>query len=82
VQRLGEYLRHRSALGLLLSELAILLVARHGSQLAEWAIHAPPRAARRRGTGDRAGHWRGGRVPTRSIQNVQQERHRGRRPGP
>ena len=41
VQRLGEYLRYRSALGLRLSELAILLVARHWSQPVEWAIHAP-----------------------------------------
>lgn len=41
VQRLGEYLRYRSALGLRLSELAILLVARHWSQPVEWTIHAP-----------------------------------------
>ncbi len=40
-QRLGEYLRYRSALGLRLSELAILIVARHWTQQAEWAIHAP-----------------------------------------
>jgi 4-carboxymuconolactone decarboxylase len=40
-QRLGEYLRYRSALGLRLSELAILLVARHWTQQTEWAIHAP-----------------------------------------
>lgn len=40
-QRMGEYLRYRSALGLRLSELAILLVARHWSQQVEWAIHAP-----------------------------------------
>jgi 4-carboxymuconolactone decarboxylase len=40
-QRLGEYLRYRSALGTKLSELAILLVARHWSQDVEWAIHAP-----------------------------------------
>lgn len=41
MQRLGEYLRYRSAIGLRLSELAILIVARHWSQPVEWAIHAP-----------------------------------------
>jgi 4-carboxymuconolactone decarboxylase len=40
-QRMGEYLRYRSAVGLRLSELAILVVARHWSQQVEWAIHAP-----------------------------------------
>lgn len=40
-QRMGEYLRYRSAIGLRLSELAILLTARHWDQDAEWAIHAP-----------------------------------------
>lgn len=40
-QRMGEYLRYRSALGLRLSELAILLVAKHWAQPVEWAIHAP-----------------------------------------
>ncbi len=40
-QRMGEYLRYRSALGQRLSELAILLVARAWSQPVEWAIHAP-----------------------------------------
>lgn len=40
-QRMGEYLRYRSAIGLRLSELAILLTARHWDQEAEWAIHAP-----------------------------------------
>ncbi|MFI4928501.1 MAG: carboxymuconolactone decarboxylase family protein, partial [Burkholderiales bacterium] len=40
-QRMGEYLRYRSAVGLRLSELAILLVARHWTQQVEWAIHAP-----------------------------------------
>lgn len=39
-QRMGEYLRYRSALGQRLSELAILLTARHWSQPVEWAIHA------------------------------------------
>lgn len=40
-QRMGEYLRYRSALELRLSELAILVTARHWSQQVEWAIHAP-----------------------------------------
>lgn len=40
-QRLGTYLRYRSAIGTQLSELAILIVARHWSQQVEWAIHAP-----------------------------------------
>jgi len=40
-QRMGEYLRYRSALGLRLSELAILVTARQWSQRVEWAIHAP-----------------------------------------
>jgi 4-carboxymuconolactone decarboxylase len=40
-QRLGEYLRYRSAVGLRLSELAILVTARHWDQQVEWAIHAP-----------------------------------------
>lgn len=39
--RMGEYLRYRNALGLRLSELAILVTARHWSQQVEWAIHAP-----------------------------------------
>lgn len=41
VQRMGEYLRYRSALGLRLSEFAILLTAREWSQQVEWVIHAP-----------------------------------------
>lgn len=41
VQRLGEYLRYRCAIGTKLSELAILTIARHWSQGVEWAIHAP-----------------------------------------
>lgn len=41
VQRLGEYLRYRSAIGQHLSELAILVTARAWSQPVEWAIHAP-----------------------------------------
>ena len=40
-QRMGEYLRYRSAIGLRLSELAILLTAHAWSQAVEWAIHAP-----------------------------------------
>jgi len=41
VARLGEYLRYRSAIGPRLSELAILITARHWTQQVEWAIHAP-----------------------------------------
>jgi 4-carboxymuconolactone decarboxylase len=41
VQRMGEYLRYRSAIGLQLSELVILITARHWSQQVEWAIHVP-----------------------------------------
>ncbi|MET4580385.1 carboxymuconolactone decarboxylase family protein [Ottowia thiooxydans] len=40
-QAMGEYLRYRSALGLHLSEFAILLTARDWTQQVEWAIHAP-----------------------------------------
>jgi 4-carboxymuconolactone decarboxylase len=40
-QRMGEYLRYRSALGVRLSELAILVTARQWDQAVEWAIHAP-----------------------------------------
>lgn len=40
-QRMGEYLRYRSSLGLRLSEFAILLVAKEWSQQVEWTIHAP-----------------------------------------
>jgi 4-carboxymuconolactone decarboxylase len=40
-QRMGEYLRYRSAIGVRLSELAILVTARHWNQQVEWAIHAP-----------------------------------------
>lgn len=40
-QRLGEYLRYRSVLEPRLSELAILITARHWHQQVEWAIHAP-----------------------------------------
>lgn len=40
-QRMGEYLRYRSAIGTRLSELAILVTAREWNQQVEWAIHAP-----------------------------------------
>ncbi len=40
-QRMGEYLRFRSALAATLSELAILVVAREWSQQVEWSIHVP-----------------------------------------
>ena len=40
-QRMGEYLRYRSAIGLRLSELAILVTASFWEQQVEWAIHAP-----------------------------------------
>jgi 4-carboxymuconolactone decarboxylase len=40
-QRMGEYLRYRSAIGTRLSELAILVTARQWSQQVEWAIHEP-----------------------------------------
>jgi 4-carboxymuconolactone decarboxylase len=40
-QRMGEYLRYRSAIGVRLSELVILLTARQWNQTVEWAIHAP-----------------------------------------
>lgn len=40
-QRLGEYLRYRSAIGTTLSELAILVTARFWSQDYEWDLHQP-----------------------------------------
>ena len=40
-QRMGEYLRYRSAVGARLSELAILVTARQWDQQVVWAIHAP-----------------------------------------
>jgi len=40
-QKMGEYLRYRSAIGTRLSELAILITARQWNQQVEWAIHAP-----------------------------------------
>ena len=39
--RMGEYLRYRSAIGTRLSEMAILVTAREWDQQVEWAIHAP-----------------------------------------
>jgi 4-carboxymuconolactone decarboxylase len=60
-QRMGEYLRYRSALAPRLSELAILVTARRWRQPIEWAIHAPiaeragvaPRTVRAIGEGRR-----------------------------
>ncbi len=40
-QRMGAYLRYGSSLPLHLSELAILITARHYNQLIEWSIHQP-----------------------------------------
>ena len=40
-QRMGEYLRYRSAIGVRLTELAILVTAHEWQQAVEWAIHAP-----------------------------------------
>jgi len=40
-QRMGEYLRFRSAIGVRLTELAILVTAHEWHQGVEWAIHAP-----------------------------------------
>jgi 4-carboxymuconolactone decarboxylase len=40
-QRMGEYLRFRSAIGVRLTELAILVTAHEWRQAVEWAIHAP-----------------------------------------
>ena len=51
-QRMGEYLRYRSAIPKPLSELAILVTARAWSQDVEWAIHAP--IARERGIAESA----------------------------
>jgi 4-carboxymuconolactone decarboxylase len=48
-QRMGEYLRYRSAIGTRLSELAILVTARQWDQQVEWAIHVP--IAQRTGIG-------------------------------
>jgi 4-carboxymuconolactone decarboxylase len=40
-QRMGEYLRFRSAIGVRLTELAILVTAHEWQQGVEWALHAP-----------------------------------------
>ena len=39
--KLGEYLRYNSAIGTKLSELVILIVARHWTQQVEWYLHKP-----------------------------------------
>jgi len=41
VQRVGAYLRYRSAIGPRLTELAILVTSKHYEQPVEWAIHGP-----------------------------------------
>jgi 4-carboxymuconolactone decarboxylase len=41
VQRTGEYLRYNTGLTKRLSELAILIVAKHWGQPVEWKIHYP-----------------------------------------
>lgn len=41
LQRVGEYLRYRSSIGVRLTELAILVTASEWRQPIEWAIHAP-----------------------------------------
>jgi 4-carboxymuconolactone decarboxylase len=46
LQRLGEYLRYRNALGPRLTELAILITARAWSQPFEWALHVGQAEAR------------------------------------
>jgi 4-carboxymuconolactone decarboxylase len=40
-QAMGEYLRYRSAIGLRLSEFAILITAREWTQDYEWFVHQP-----------------------------------------
>jgi 4-carboxymuconolactone decarboxylase len=40
-ERMGDYLRYRSAIGNKLSELVILVTARQWTQHVEWAIHEP-----------------------------------------
>ena len=41
LQRVGEYLRYRSRIGVRLTELAILVTASEWQQPIEWTIHAP-----------------------------------------
>lgn len=84
VQRTGEYLRYRSALGLRLSELAILVTAREWSQPVEWAIHAP--IARRQGVAaETVDAIAAGRTPTglpadeALVLDFSQQLHRRRR---
>lgn len=40
-QAVGEYLRYHSGIGATLSELVILITARHWTQDYEWYVHAP-----------------------------------------
>jgi 4-carboxymuconolactone decarboxylase len=40
-QRMGEYLRFKSAIGTKLSELVIMITARQWTQQVQWAIHEP-----------------------------------------
>ncbi len=40
-REMGDYLRYHSAIGTTLSELVILVTARHWSQDYEWSLHAP-----------------------------------------
>lgn len=40
-QRMGDYLRYKSAIGNQLGELVILIVARRWTQQVEWSIHEP-----------------------------------------
>ncbi|HUF72788.1 MAG TPA: carboxymuconolactone decarboxylase family protein [Gammaproteobacteria bacterium] len=46
LQKLGEYLRFENALGPRLTELAVLVVARHFTAEFEWVMHAPLAAER------------------------------------
>lgn len=41
LQKVGEYLRYQSALEPRLSELVMLIVARHWTQQFEWRVHVP-----------------------------------------
>lgn len=46
LQRLGEYLRFDNSLGPKLTELTVLIVARHFTSQFEWVMHAPLAAER------------------------------------
>jgi 4-carboxymuconolactone decarboxylase len=46
LQKLGEYLRFQNALGPRLTELTVLIVARHCTAQFEWVMHAPLAAER------------------------------------